>query len=94
MYCVVKYFVLLEYSNFSVILMFVVVYFEVVIGFFDYSEYLIEVLCVVVWFGVRLIEKYFMIDKNLLGVDYLFVLNLDELKEMVESIRKIEVEMK
>ncbi|HAQ65680.1 MAG TPA: N-acetylneuraminate synthase, partial [Bacteroidales bacterium] len=41
--------------------------------------------------GARVIEKHFTLDRNLPGPDHKSSLEPDELKKMVEAIRKVEV---
>lgn len=40
--------------------------------------------------GAKVIEKHFILDRNMGGPDAAFSLNIDEFKEMVNSIRNIE----
>ncbi|MEC2061743.1 N-acetylneuraminate synthase family protein [Bacillus stercoris] len=94
MHCVAKYPAPPEYSNLSVIPMLAAAFPEAVIGFSDHSEHPTEAPCAAVRLGARLIEKHFTIDKNLPGADHSFALNPDELKEMVDGIRKTEAELK
>ncbi|WP_153529918.1 N-acetylneuraminate synthase family protein [Bacillus sp. TYF-B5-5] len=94
MHCVAKYPAPPEYSNLSVIPMLAAAFPEAVIGFSDHSEHPTEAPCAAVRLGAKLIEKHFTIDKNLPGADHSFALNPDELKEMVDGIRKTEAELK
>jgi len=51
----------------------------------------IEVPIAAVALGAVLIEKHFTIDRNMIGPDHLASLTPDELKQMVTSIRNIEL---
>ncbi len=59
------------------------------VGYSDHSDG-IEVSLAAVAKGAKIIEKHFTIDKNLEGPDHKASLEPEELKSMVESIRKIE----
>lgn len=59
-------------------------------GYFDYI-FGIEVFIVVVVFGVMVIEKYFILDWKMFGLDYWVFLELEELKVMVKVIWNIEL---
>lgn len=64
--------------------------FGVQVGYFDYI-FGIEVFIVVVVFGVMVIEKYFILDWKMFGLDYWVFLELEELKVMVKVIWNIEL---
>ncbi len=60
------------------------------VGYSDHSLG-IEVAIAAVALGAKVIEKHFTIDRNLPGPDHLASLEPYELKQMVQSIRNIEV---
>jgi N,N'-diacetyllegionaminate synthase len=63
--------------------------FKVRIGYSDHSEgVLIPIAAVAL--GATVIEKHFTLDRNMKGPDHLASLEPDDLKNMVESIRKVE----
>jgi len=63
--------------------------FDCLIGYSDHTMS-ITVPIVAVSLGAVLIEKHFTLDKKLPGPDHKASLELDELKRMVEEIRKID----
>jgi N,N'-diacetyllegionaminate synthase len=66
--------------------------FKVNIGYSDHTPG-IEVPVAAVALGASVIEKHFTLDKNMPGPDHLASLDPSELKEMVRSIRNIEIAM-
>lgn len=66
--------------------------FKVNIGYSDHTPG-IEVPIAAVAMGAKVIEKHFTLDKNLPGPDHKASLEPSELKEMVRSIRNIEIAM-
>ena len=60
------------------------------VGYSDHTKG-IEVPCYAVAMGATVIEKHFTIDKNLPGPDHKASLEPQELKEMVEKIREVEL---
>jgi len=60
------------------------------VGYSDHTEG-IEIPIAAVALGAVVIEKHFTLDKNMVGPDHKASLDPSELKEMVESIRKIEL---
>ncbi len=60
------------------------------VGYSDHTQG-IEVDLAAVALGATVIEKHFTLDKNLPGPDHKASLEPDELKEMVDGIRKIEL---
>lgn len=56
------------------------------VGLLDYVIGDVVSLVVVSW-GVDVIEKYFMLDKKMEGLDYILFLEFDELKCMIFNIR-------
>lgn len=64
--------------------------FGVQIGYSDHTLG-IEVPIAAVAMGARIIEKHFTLDRNLPGPDHLASLEPSELKEMVRTIRNIEL---
>lgn len=63
--------------------------FNLPVGYSDHTVgYEISLAAVVL--GAGIIEKHFTLDKNLPGPDHLASLEPDELKRMVESIRRVE----
>ena len=64
-------------------------YFGIEVGYSDHTEG-IEVPVAAVALGATIIEKHFTLDRNMEGPDHKASLEPDELKAMVESIRRIE----
>ena len=64
--------------------------FGVSVGYSDHTSG-IEVPIAAVALGATVIEKHFTLDRSLEGPDHLASLEPDELKQMVQSIRHIEV---
>lgn len=62
------------------------------IGFSDHSMG-ITIPIAAVAMGAKIIEKHFTISRKLEGMDHFYALEPDELKEMVEGIRKVEKSM-
>ncbi|TEY02785.1 pseudaminic acid synthase [Campylobacter sp. US33a] len=63
--------------------------FNVEVGLSDHSfGYLAPVMAVAL--GARVIEKHFMLDKNIKSEDSKFSLDFDEFKAMVEAVREAE----
>ena len=60
------------------------------VGYSDHSASM-EVPIAAVAMGAVVIEKHFTLDKKMGGPDHLASLNPDELKEMVQGIRNIEI---
>ncbi len=63
--------------------------FNTIVGLSDHSVD-IEVPITAVALGAKIIEKHFIIDKNIGGPDSSFSLDKNQFKQMVESIRKVE----
>ena len=63
---------------------------NVIIGYSDHTLG-IEVPVAAVALGARVIEKHFTLDRTLPGPDHIASLELLELKQMVQSIRNIEL---
>lgn len=63
--------------------------FDVLVGLSDHSMD-IEVPLAAVSIGAKVIEKHFILDRNIGGPDASFSLDPEQFKAMVESIRKIE----
>jgi N,N'-diacetyllegionaminate synthase len=64
--------------------------FEVNIGYSDHTNG-IEIAIAAAALGATMIEKHFTIDRTLPGPDHMSSLEPDELKSMVDGIRKIEL---
>lgn len=64
-------------------------YFGIEVGYSDHTEG-IEVPVAAVALGATIIEKHFTLDRNMEGPDHKASLEPNELKAMVESIRRIE----
>lgn len=64
--------------------------FQTQIGYSDHTLG-IEVPIAAVALGAKIIEKHFTLDRNLPGPDHIASLEPDELKEMVATIRNIEL---
>jgi N,N'-diacetyllegionaminate synthase len=60
------------------------------IGFSDHSLDATRAPGLAVALGAKIIEKHFTLDRTLNGPDHFFALQPDELKAMVDEIRKIE----
>ncbi len=63
--------------------------FKLPVGFSDHSPG-IECAIAAVALGAKVIEKHFTLDKNMTGPDHKASLDVQELKEMVRSIRNVE----
>ncbi len=63
--------------------------FNIVGGYSDHTEGII-ISCSAVALGANIIEKHFTLDKNMEGPDHRASLQPEELKEMIDNIRKIE----
>lgn len=64
--------------------------FDVTVGYSDHTLG-IEVPIASVALGAKIIEKHFTLDRNMVGPDHLASLEPQELKDMVNSIRNIEL---
>ena len=64
--------------------------FSMDIGYSDHTLG-IEISLVAVGMGAKIIEKHFTLDKNMEGPDHKASLNPEELKALVEGIRRIEI---
>ncbi len=64
--------------------------FNVKVGYSDHTKG-IEVPIAAVALGATVIEKHFTLDRNMEGPDHKASLEPDELKSMIDSIRKIEL---
>jgi len=63
--------------------------FQVPVGYSDHTEG-IEISLAATALGATIIEKHFTLDRHLPGPDHAASLEPDELKKMVEGIRKVE----
>lgn len=66
--------------------------FKVIIGYSDHTEG-ITIPVAATALGAKIIEKHFTLDKNMEGPDHKASLDPQELKSMVEAIRKVELAM-
>jgi len=64
--------------------------FKTVVGLSDHTKSVVSIPSVAVALGARIIEKHFILDKNLPSVDAAISLNPEEFKQMVTGIRNIE----
>ncbi|EQB87120.1 hypothetical protein M918_10790 [Clostridium sp. BL8] len=64
--------------------------FKIKVGYSDHTEG-IEVPIAAVALGAEVIEKHFTLDKQMKGPDHRASLNPQELKDMIDSIRNIEI---
>jgi len=87
--CTASYPVKLEEVNLKVINSFKEK-FDILVGFSDHTTG-IGASPYAVALGAKVIEKHFTIDKNLNGPDHKASLNPDELKKLIDEIRKVEV---
>ena len=60
------------------------------VGYSDHTQGII-IPIMAVCMGATVIEKHFTLDKNMEGPDHRASLDIEELKEMVESIRNVEM---
>ncbi|EHN13945.1 N-acetylneuraminate synthase family protein [Clostridium sporogenes] len=65
-------------------------YFDIPVGFSDHSTNPTLGSEIAVALGANMIEKHFTLDRNLKGPDHSFALEPNELKQMVNHIRKVE----
>ena len=66
--------------------------FRLPVGYSDHTKG-IEVSIAAVAIGATIIEKHFTLDRNMLGPDHKASLEPNELKDMIKSIRNIEIAM-
>ncbi|QTL96939.1 polysaccharide biosynthesis protein [Iocasia frigidifontis] len=66
--------------------------FNIPVGFSDHTMG-IEVSIAAIAMGANVIEKHFTISRDMEGMDHFYALEPDELKNMVDGIRKIELAM-
>lgn len=90
LHCVAKYPTPLNECNLNVIKTYKMAFPDIIIGYSDHTADPYKAPITAVYCGAKIIEKHFTIDKNLPGADHSFSLNPDELKLMVDSIRKFE----
>jgi N-acetylneuraminate synthase len=65
--------------------------YDLPVGFSDHSVDPILAPLTSIGLGATVIEKHFTLDKNLPGPDHFFALTPNELKQMIDSIRNIEL---
>lgn len=66
--------------------------FDIPVGFSDHSMGIVIPIAAVAM-GANIIEKHFTISRKLEGMDHFYALEPQELKQMVEEIRKVEAAM-
>ena len=93
LHCIAKYPAPLNQLNLTTITYLSSKY-GVPIGYSDHTESPVIAPIVAVALGAKVIEKHFTLSKDLPGPDHAFALSPDELKLMVESIRKAEQTIK
>lgn len=64
--------------------------FDIPVGFSDHSLHPTRGPVLAVALGASLLEKHFTLDRNLKGTDHFFALEPQELREMVNGVRKVE----
>ena len=62
------------------------------VGYSDHTEGILIPIAAVAM-GAKIIEKHFTLDRNMVGPDHIASLEPDELKMMIENIRKLEAAM-
>ncbi len=65
---------------------------DIVVGFSDHSMGITMPIAAVA-IGAKIIEKHFTISRTLQGMDHFYALEPQELKQMIEEIRKVEAAM-
>lgn len=87
--CVAAYPTPLEYSNVHVVST-LAEEFNTPVGLSDHTTHPVTAPTAAVALGASVIEKHFTLDRNMDGPDHEFALEPDELREMVEAIRRTE----
>jgi N,N'-diacetyllegionaminate synthase len=91
LHCTTEYPTPFEYVNLNVMTT-LKEKFNVDVGYSDHTEG-IEVPIAAAAMGASIIEKHFTLDKNMEGPDHKASLNPEELRNMIKSIRMIEVSL-
>ena len=89
LHCVTAYPTPMKYVNLKALTL-IKKKFNLEVGFSDHTKG-IEASIAAVALGAKIIEKHITLDKNALGPDHKSSLNPEEFKEMVKSIRNIEL---
>lgn len=90
MHCVSQYPSPMEDMNLKTIQTLKSMYPDCIVGFSDHSIGITSAIGAVV-LGAKVIEKHFTLSKELEGPDHWFSMNPTEMKELVKSIREIEI---
>ena len=77
-----------SFANLNVLRQFSKEYPGMVLGLSDHSIDPIIAPLVAIGYGAKVIEKHFTLNKNFAGPDHSFALNPEELKTMIEFVRK------
>jgi len=92
LHCSIKYPTAPEECNLGIIKTLRSAFPENKIGYSDHTEGISKAPVQAIYLGARIIEKHITLDKKMKGPDHFFALEPDELKEMVNSIRRAEKE--
>ncbi len=90
LHCVANYPSKMEHMNLNVIKTLKQMYPDCIIGFSDHSLGITAALGAIC-FGAKIIEKHFTINKNLDGPDHWFSMDPNDMKNLVNEIRNLEV---
>lgn len=93
MHCIAKYDAPLQALHLNVLKTLMLQFPDVVIGYSDHSADPVAAPVAAVALGAKMIEKHITLDRNLPGPDHSFALEPQQLKKMVEAIRKVEKEL-
>ena len=88
LHCVSTYPAPLNHANLKMIQTYSKLY-DCIPGFSDHTEGILA-SSIAVALGAKIIEKHFTLDKNQYGPDHWFSMDMDDLKQLVISIRKTE----
>lgn len=90
LHCIAEYPAPLNSLNLKIISTLRMTFPNVIVGFSDHSTDPVVAPNAAVSFGAKIIEKHITLNKNLPGADHAFALNPEELKSMVQEIRRTE----
>lgn len=90
LHCSIQYPTKLEDVNMGVMDTFSKVFPNIKIGYSDHTEEPSDAPVESIYLGGSIVEKHITLDKKMEGPDHFFALESDELKKMVEDIKKAE----
>lgn len=92
LHCSIKYPTELKDVNMGVLDTFKYAFANIKRGYSDHSEEPSEAPVQAIYLGASVIEKHITLDKKMEGPDHFFALEPDELKQMVDDIKKAEID--